>query len=324
MDKRTVIAICLAVLALVGLLLFTPKEEKIRVGWQVAWATQGQIAQSLKHSGALENNSLQAEFKAFNYGGPMVGAALSKQLDVVFLGDLPALILLSKSEGWTIVGRLFEYNDGASLMVPLESGTTGVEELAGKKIAVPFGSGPHVHLLRALEEGELPASASFVNLDVLEIIALVQANGNKSWGGADAVAVWEPAPALLERKKLARRIANYNPVAVIVMSNELIEKKKAGAFLKAVKQAWLYYAENKEQANEWYRQEANIKIDSSILNTIAASESNLRANEEKDVNITLSQEQISTLAGLAETAFKAGLIKKVPDMEKSINQSLLP
>ena len=54
----------------------------IRIGWLVSWGTQGQIAQTLKHTDILEKNSLQGEFKGFSYGGPLAEAGRK-----VLLGD---------------------------------------------------------------------------------------------------------------------------------------------------------------------------------------------------------------------------------------------
>ena len=115
----------------------------IRIGWQIPWATQGQLTQILKHTDILEKNGLKAEFKGFNYGPPLNEAALAGEVDVIFTADQPAATLLTKNPNWVIIGRLM-YNR-VSLYVPPKSAITSVADLRGKTVAMPFGAAAQPH-----------------------------------------------------------------------------------------------------------------------------------------------------------------------------------
>ena len=103
---------------------------KIRIGWQIPWATEGQLTQILKNTELLKNNGLEGEFKGFSYGGPLNEAALAGEVDVIFTADQPIATLLTKGHDWTIIGRLM-YNR-VSLYVPSKSPIKEISELKGK------------------------------------------------------------------------------------------------------------------------------------------------------------------------------------------------
>src|SRR5437660_11264097 len=89
----------------------------IRIGWQVPWATQGQIVEVLKHTDILQKHALRGEFKGFTYGAPLNEAALGGEVDVFFTADQPAATLLSRSGDFRIVSRLM-YNRVATYVPP--------------------------------------------------------------------------------------------------------------------------------------------------------------------------------------------------------------
>src|SRR5208283_851202 len=69
---------------------------RIRLGWQIPLATQGQIVEALKHTDLLDRNGLDVSFVPFSYGGPQSEAALAGDLDVMFVGDQPVINLLAQ------------------------------------------------------------------------------------------------------------------------------------------------------------------------------------------------------------------------------------
>src|ERR1019366_9319058 len=82
---------------------------KIRVGWQIPWATQGQLVQIWKHTDILKKNGLEAEFIGKTYGPMLNEIALAGGLDVILTADQPAAALFAKDMGWIGVARLM-YN----------------------------------------------------------------------------------------------------------------------------------------------------------------------------------------------------------------------
>ncbi len=75
------------------------KLTKIRIGWQIPWATQGQLVQIWKHTDILKKNELKAEFVGRTYGPLLNEIALAGEIDVVLTADQPAAALFSKDKG---------------------------------------------------------------------------------------------------------------------------------------------------------------------------------------------------------------------------------
>ena len=103
----------------------------LRVGWQIPWATQGQLVQILKRTEILKKNNLSAEFIGRTYGPMLNELALADSIDVVLTADQPAAVLFSKDKGWVAVGRLM-YNRTATY-VPINSPVKDLGDLKGKK-----------------------------------------------------------------------------------------------------------------------------------------------------------------------------------------------
>src|SRR5438105_3339257 len=91
----------------------------LRVGWQTAWATQGQVVEALKHTDILQQNGLTAAFTGFAAGPPAIEAALAGSLDIVSGGSQPMLQLIAKSKDWVIVSR--HANVHLGILVPRDA-----------------------------------------------------------------------------------------------------------------------------------------------------------------------------------------------------------
>jgi ABC-type nitrate/sulfonate/bicarbonate transport system substrate-binding protein len=297
----------------------------IRIGWQVSWATQGQLAQTLKHTNILELNHLKGEFKGFSYGGPLNEAALAGEVDVIFTADQPAASLMARNAPWTIIARLVAFR--ATIIVPPESPIKQVEELKGKTIAIPFGASTHRIALRMMKEAGLdPAKeVKVLNLDILEQTNVVQRAGKQAWGDIDALASWDPFIAIFESKGLARPIQVDTGISVVVMANDFIAAHPEAPvkFLKAYQQGYLYYATHQRQADQWFADEARLKYDLSLLGVAASFETNMKAKTLGDIDVKLTEAHIQEMQRGAKFAFDQGLTKTTPDMQASVNLTYL-
>ena len=155
---------------------------QMRIGWQIPWATQGQLVQVLKNTDLLKENDIVGDFKGFSYGGPLNEAALAGAVDVVFTADQPAAILLAKNPNWKIVGRLM--SNRVSLYVPPMSDIKTVADLKGKTVAMPFGAAAQrMALQKEKEAGLNPAvDVKNINLGIYEQSDLVRDKSAKKWG----------------------------------------------------------------------------------------------------------------------------------------------
>jgi ABC-type nitrate/sulfonate/bicarbonate transport system substrate-binding protein len=254
---------------------------KVRIGWQIPWATEGQLTQVLKHTNLLKENNLEGDFKGFSYGGPLNEAALAGEVDVLFTADQPAMMLMSKSDDWEIIGRLM-YNR-VSLYVPPKSEIEDVSGLAGKTVAMPFGAAAQrMALLEEKKAGLNPKTdVNNINLGIYEQSDLVNDKEAKTWGDVDALAGFDPTPAIFEEKGLVKNLAVGKIVSVIVMNKTYIKNNPEAPknFLRAFRGAYEYYRDNVEQADAWFTEEAGLDITPEALAIAASVEPNLSGEE---------------------------------------------
>lgn len=335
MNSRATCWICLIPVALLAFVATQGCNKKpepaanppvpVRIGWQIPLATQGQIVQVLKRTDLLEKNNLQGKFIPFSYGGPQSEAALAGDLDVIFVGDQPAINLIARGGKWKIVSRLF-YTKTA-IMVPPGSPIHSIKDLRGKTVASPFGSVAHREAILKEQAAGLDADKDVnnINLDILEIANVVQAGGEKSWGKIAAVGVWEPSTSLFESKKLARLLDYTRTLGVVAMSDDFIAKHPDAAvnFLAGVLEAWAYFAANTNQVNQWYIEDARLSYTPDILAMAAKVEPNYFAKSIKDIDLTFSNENIATLQSGAAWAFERKFTTIKAEMGPAVNTSLL-
>lgn len=296
----------------------------IRIGYQTAWVPQAQLAQVLKHTNILEMNGLKGEFKGFNYGGPLNEAALAGEVDVLFVADFPAINLLSKSDKFSIVAHLADFRNG--IIIPSESSTQSISDLKGKTLSIPFGSSPHVHVLNFIKDNGLDLKDFNVkNLDITEQMNILQKGSAKNWEGADAFATWDPAMAAFEENGKAKILKLFNPVGIVVMSNDFINQNSNAAekFLESFIESYLYYAKNQTKANGWFIDESKFAYPQAVIDRSVSLEKNLKANNINEISIRLSEEQIAQLENLMNGAVINGLLKQSYDIRNRINQTIL-
>ncbi len=296
---------------------------RIRIGWQTAWATQGQIAQTLLHTTALAEYGLVGQLVGATYGAPLNEAALADEVDVIFTADQPAVALLARSPQWTIIGRLMVNRVG--IYVPPDSPITTVADLRGKTIAVPFGAAAQRVAIRAIAEAGLDPKQDiqFVNLDITEQASIIGNGTRSNWGEIDAMAGFDPSMALFETRGVARMLHLGVVNAVIVMNQSYIDNNPGVAtrFMKAMRESILYYAQHKTAANEWFRQASQLTFSDEVLDLAASVEPNLKASSIEEVAITFTPKQLIELQEAADFLTEQGLTKVAVEVVKRVNQT---
>jgi sulfonate transport system substrate-binding protein len=154
---------------------------------------------------------------------------------------------------------VFSQPEWAAIVVPATSTITGVEQLAGKKIAATKGTDPYFFLLQALNEAGL-------SLTDVEVINLQHADGQAALarGDVDAWAGLDPIMATTELKDGAQLLYR-NPAflsygvlnareAFITEQPELIDQT-----LNCYEQARAWIIENPEDAVALLAQEASLE-----------------------------------------------------------------
>jgi len=127
------------------------------------------------------------EWRTFGSGTEVIAAMASGDVQVAELGSSP--LSIGTSQGLEI--QLFMIAQGLgtaeSLIATKTSGITKLEEVKGKKVAVPVGSTAHYSLMGALSHvGIAESEVTIVNLPADQIAA--------AWdsGQVDAAFIWEP------------------------------------------------------------------------------------------------------------------------------------
>ena len=294
---------------------------KVRIGWQVPWATQGQLVQILKHTDILAKNGLEAEFVGRTYGPQLNEIALAGEIDVVLTADQPAATLFAKDKGWIGVGRLM-YNRTLTY-VPPKSPIKTLADLKGKTIALPVGAAAERITVAALKKVGLdPAKdVKILNLDIREQGPLVLNGADKeSWGNIDALAGFDPTPAIFEAKGLIRVLDVGKVCSLVLMNQEFIKSHPGAAtkMMQALFDAYDYYRQHVEEANTWFMAEAGLSgADQAAMNAAASIEPNLKAKGRAEMRVSFTDEDFAIMADAAD--FIAPKIKTQVDMKKYVS-----
>ena len=297
----------------------------IRVGWPISWVPAGPLASTLGHTDIAEHNGLKPEFQKFTYGAPLAEAALAGSVDAIFVGQVPALSLLNKTDKWVIVARL---SDGrAGVIVPKDSTVSSIGDLRGKNFDVPFGTLNYMQAVETLKAQGLESGkdVSLQNIDAVEGANAVKAGTPQSWGSIDAFSLWDPTIAQLEESGTAKVIDEFRLDGVVVMSKDFIAAHPEAAknFLKSMIQSYDYYVHNANQSNAWYLADTGLSYSSAVLAKSASIERNMTAKGLGDINMTLEPTDIDAIQEEADKGLALDIFKKRLDVRQIIDQSLV-
>lgn len=168
--------------------------------------------------------------------GPMMNEAIAAgQLDIIFTGDVPAI--LGKAVGFEtrLIGIASSGYRSQAGVVLANSPITSVKDLKGKKVATFKGTTAHHLLVLALKEVQLkPSDIELVNLTLPDM------NNALQRGEVDAAFLWEPLLSKLELDHSIRILRDgkglKNAIAVIEATDSFVTKHRAEA--KAVLRAF--------------------------------------------------------------------------------------
>lgn len=266
----------------------------------------------MKAEGTLDGGfgeEVPVTWTAFNAGPSEVEALFSGDIDLGYIGPVPAITANVKSEGDILVlsGATMA---GAELVKAGGSDITSVADLDGKTVAVPqIGNTQHLCLLKLLSDNGLsPVEAGgTVNVTAVEN---ADVQNMMDQGNIDAALVPEPWGTTLVQGG-AEIVLDYDevyaegdyPVAVVVVRKDFLEEnpEMVSAFLKAHEETTDYIAENTQEAaaviNEEINEATGKSLEESVLQSafekiLVSSEVNEEAMKEFG-EISLEQEFIA-------------------------------
>lgn len=319
--KNFIVTVVLVVVMLFSLTACGNKEEKESV--RIAYFPNITHAQALvmKNRNTLEEKwegRYEVSWKSFNAGPAEVEAIFAGEIDLGYIGPVPALSANVKSNG--DVKIISNATDAGSVLLKRKgAGIETIKDLDGKKVAVPqIGNTQHLCLLNILEEnglkttdkgGTVTVSASS-NADILNLI---------DNGSVDAALVPEPwgttiekngnAEVLLDEKEIFKN-GDY-PVAVVVANGDFLKEHPdlVKEFLEAHEAASLYINQNTEEAADIINDEIKEATGKSLEADILQS-----AFLRMKVNTKLNKE---TILDFARISNEEGFINKVQE-EKDV------
>ncbi len=273
----------------------------------------------MKNKKALEEkwgDSCNVSWTSFNAGPAEMEAIFAGEIDLGYIGPVPALSANVKSNGDVkIISNTT--NAGAVFLKRKDAGISSIADLAGKKVAVPqMGNTQHLCLLNILSEnglkttdkgGDVTVNASS-NADILNLM---------DNGSVDAALVPEPWGTTIENNGNAEILMEYDevflegnyPTAVVVASQDFIEEHPdlVQEFLEAHEDMTSYINENMEDALAVVNTEIEDATGKALDEEVVKN-----AFTRMTVDSKLNTQAIMTFAKISKDE---GFISKVPEEE---------
>lgn len=276
--------------------------------------TQALVLKNRKTPETVWADKCEVSWTSFNAGPAEIEAVFAGEIDLGYIGPVPAINANVKSEGDVkIIANAT--NAGAVLLVREGAGIASVSDLSGKKVAVPqIGNTQHLCLLSLLREnglqtvdkgGDVTVSASS-NADIVNLM---------DNGSIDAALVPEPWGTIIEKNGSAKVLLDYDeiflggdyPTAVVIANGSFLEQHPdlVREFLEMHDDVALYIRENPKEAQKAVNSEIESvtgkPVDGDVLE---AAFSRIEVDSQLNTKAILSFAKISS---------EEGFISKVPE-----------
>jgi taurine transport system substrate-binding protein len=220
------------------------KPEKVVIGYQDV-PNEEIIAKQL---GWHEKEfGVKVEWKKFDSGRDVNTAMAGGSIDLGLVGSSPAAAGLATGVPYEVIWIYDVIAENEALVVKKDRNIKKFADLAGKKVAAPFGSTTHYHLLVAFKVFNLdPKKATVLDMQPPDMLAAWQR------GDIDAGFVWEPT--------LIKMLESGGEI--LVASKALAEKGFITADVAVARKAFAdkypavvqQYVANLSKAVDYYRQ----------------------------------------------------------------------
>lgn len=293
----------------------------LRLGWQIPWATQGQLVMGLKYTNIPELTGIDLDYSGFSYGGPLNRAALSGEVDILLTADQPALVLTSRSKDFDIVARMM-YNR-VCLYVPPKSPVRTLGDLRGRTIMGPVGAAAErVAMAEIARAGVALSEINAGSLDMSQQSALLRTGSQgEKWRNIDALYGFDPLPAVFETAGQARMLHCGKVVSVVVASKELIQKRpeQLRSFLRAFALSWAYFATKPQLVNRWFSEESKLNVGDDVLDKAASIEPNRWVKNVSQIRLRFNQEDLEVLDEALSFLLSRKIVKTKHDFKSRID-----
>ena len=261
-------------------------------------------------------SDVEVKWTAFNAGPAEVEALFAGDIDIGYIGPVPALTANVKSSGdvQVLAGAA---KGGAVLVCSPSQDISGVEDLDGKTVSIPqLGNTQHLSLLKLLSDNGLAPVTSGGSVNVSAVSNADVAN-TMNRGDIDAALVPEPWGATLIEDG-AKVVLEYDEiylngdydVAVVVVRKEFAQKHPdiVEQFLQVHEETSGKLMHEKEDSLKKINQELLDATGKSLSDSII-SEAFTRINVGTDIN----KESMMGFAGISK---EQGFISEIPEEEQ--------
>jgi ABC-type nitrate/sulfonate/bicarbonate transport system substrate-binding protein len=162
-----------------------------------------------------------SKFAAFENGPPAAQALGSGSLQLASIGDAPAV--LSKAAGQPNRALTVLSSPGGTWIAGRDGGPGSVEELAGKKVGVQFGSNFDRYLRTALDDAGLTDKVQLVNLLVADGYGALTGGSIDAYSGpATAVGLWAAKGGVQVIDKAEKSHPDYTSALVTLVNDDFL------------------------------------------------------------------------------------------------------
>ncbi len=317
MKKRKVLVIVGLIVMMVCAMTSCGAKEEATTEVNIGYFNNVTHAQALlmKAEGSLETaygSDIGVKWTAFNAGPAEVEALFAGDIDIGYIGPVPAVSANVKSRG--DVKILTGATKGGAVLVKKQGSTVNsVADLAGKVVAIPqLGNTQHLSLLQLLKENQLKPVTDGGDVTVSAVANADVANMMER-GDIEAALVPEPWGATLESQG-AELLLDYNQiylegqydVAVVVVRKEFQEANPelVQKFLEQHEAATKKINEDKENSLKVINTELKNATGKALADEIIA-----KSFERIVVNTELNKESI---LGFAQISKEQKFIPQLP------------
>ena len=276
------------------------KPNKVTIGYQVI--PNGEIV--AKALGWHEKEmGVKIEWKQFDSGRDVNTAMAAGGIDIGLAGSSPVANGIASGVPYEVIWIYDVIADNEALVARKGKGISGVKDLVGKKVATPFGSTTHYHLLVAFTVfGVDPKQATILDMQPPDMLAAWQR------GDIDAGFVWEPT--------LIKLVENNGQI--VLSSRALAEKGYMTADLAVARKAFAQkypdlvaaYVKSLSRATDLYRKDPK-EAARAVAKEIRLSEA--EALRQMKTMVHLNGKDHLGAAYLGTSSKKGGLAKALKD-----------
>jgi sulfonate transport system substrate-binding protein len=314
----TALAVCVAVLHGTGA---RAQQDSIlvRIGWQPTTTVEAQIAHVLQRTDILERNGFKGQFTMFPFGPAVNEALVSGALDVGFIGDMPSVSLAAVNAPTTVIGRQSVFR--GAIVASTKSDIKTLADLKGKQLYGPVGSSIYLAALAMLEKAHLKpgTDVEVTNMGFADLSDAIRA------GKIDAAFIWDPWVENFVEKGLARVVAEDTGLTMVIPMRDELKKahpQAAERFLRAHKEALLYAATHRDQANSWFQEpEVARQLSKSVVEKTTAYDPQWGAKSLGNIRVSFSDAELERYLELGRRAGELKIYPVPPPVRQKLDLS---